>query len=255
MSQFNVRYGLLQQVVDQFPIPTSGLTGWFGDLVNNGVERNTLSNGAAITQWDDMSGNDNHLDVIVNSPTYNATEDAIDLDYNDSVNNTGTTYYSSQKGSKFYVIKYDSLNGNNGVGFVLEVSIGLNVSGQSFRTGKRNSSVHQITTAGGRTEFPGLSYSTANRYLINTRATTTNENGYVMRRNGSNITKGTTITTTNNFQEGLSVGSRVQADNTIFQGNGTMDGKMYEVIVYNRDLTGDEITQIENYLNDKYSIY
>jgi len=251
MSFINTYFGFVQQggVTPFDPTQISGLTAWYGDLVNNGTDRNTLSNNASITQWDDQSGNDYHIDSVSGSITYDATNDNIDTtagvlyhlthpiatgSSNRTVFLVGESAEGAGASNYFYFIGYYDASGGDYYSTIYSSTNNLRLDSSSqFR------------------DFTG-SFSTNTPTLITVGNTGTTTASAFMRKNGSDLSVNGTVEGGGfDTNVGISFGGYLNGNTPTDYGSMSYQ----EFIVYNRALTTTEIEDVERYLNIKYGIY
>jgi hypothetical protein len=238
MSFFNqIAFGFVQQLgVSPFsPEDISGLQLWLAELVNDGTVRSTLSDGASITAWDDKSTSNN--DASANSvPTYDETEDAI---YLDGVSDylQLDTIINHATGTTFLVIK---AAGNTQYGQIFS-----NEGDNSKNAQTRTNNSTQLQSAGGGGNIGNPSISGINNQTQGIlRVWSDGSKAHL----GWNGTSGSSTNHTSTYFPLDCFGSR--RNNTFDD----FEGWYWEVISYDRALTKDEIDQVEEYLNNKYSI-
>ncbi len=246
-SNGNGKFYGTKQII-QSPKQITGLRAWYGSYVNNGTLRTTLADSAAITQWDDLSGNGFHLDNVSGSTTYNATKNAITLTngalYNVSHNivtgSTARTIFNVQEASNTSTLTdilhlglYDGNSHEWGENMRnADYTIASNNGYRRFTTTNSNNTKYQFTT-----QFEGTSIA----------------NNATCRKNGILLGLGASASGNLNNYVGIIVGGYfgVGTYTPVPRGSGL---SAYEIIIYNRILTGTEIMQVENYLKSKYSI-
>jgi len=253
MTRFSLTHGIVQsgqEVIPFSPADINNLIGWWGDTVNNGVDRTTLVQGTSITNWDDLSGNGNDwYDSTVNPPTYDLTKNSISfnggvqaLRNNFQISYTGFTYFwvsNISSNSESYQIsnswnQFDS--GSNSFSLISRYNI--------------NGGVQGLELFGGGIDFRE-SYGTAadlgsTPHIFRAEL---KENDYASISLDSSfvISGSTTYNSSDQYLWRMMGAARL--------GAGFANFDAYELVVYNRILSQSEIDQVETYLNDKYTIY
>lgn len=226
-----------------YPIPentlpvTNDLAIWYGDLIAN-VDRNVLADATQITQWDDLSGNDNN--ATMNSIIYDNTENA--LEFQSTVNESNYGLFNgvnvvSSVGSSIFVV-YKKEAGNTYANLLGRSDVNV-----QYRT---NSANNYIEFVGAGTT--GAFVSGVNLGILGLASHHYDGSTAYVKWNGNS---GSSVSVSPTNQVLNSIGGR---------SNGTLitdvfKGFMYEIIIYNRTLSTSEITQVETYLNNKYTIY
>lgn len=244
MSQI-IRYGIFSSTVTPTPLPTppvSGVTAWYGDLVNGGTDRTTLSNGASITQWDDQSGNDYHLDSVSGTPTYDATNNLLDFTAGTLYNLTHEPISGSS--DRTIISVYETITGGNERVLTFgDVTLGGYLGVQNIST-----STFQYGIDGGYQRF-NQSIGTNNKILNVAGNNGTLVTNSFARNNGIDLTKSTPSSGTIDTTGGGIMTAGYINNGVVFPNN---DIKLYEVIIYDRVLSISEIEQVEAYLGEKY---
>jgi len=250
-----LRYGILSQVGEVSPIPTNGLTAWYGDLVNDGTDRTTLSDGTAITQWDDLSGNGWHVTGTTgNYPVYSADTNAIYFDSSSGLHNND--YNAVTGGSKITIFQIiaerqrinrflwlgDAYNNN---GYIY----GLNYTDprDTILTSRYNNS----STKYDKVFQTGRDLNTFNLHTLTLSGDSINDWGFRV----NTVTQSSTVEdggTDMNYAPSIGIGAQnYNSDNGSWNySNSLLDYK--EFIIYNRALSTSEIQQVEAYLVNKY---
>lgn len=230
---------------------------WYGDLVNSGVQRTTLSNGDAITQWDDQSGNGYHLDGSVGTPTYESASKGIKLNSTTVIGRLTSSPITGQTSTIFSVFKENTV-GNSNLNDTYYMWFGDAGSGGYYGIANRpnsNSINVQSPPSAVQRIYNGSQVEqneTAIFSQVNVDNTMAN---YVLRKDGtvktaSDAGSGTFQTS---YQSKIAMGGFI---NTNFVLNGTSkDITVIETIIFDRLLPTPDIIEVENYLNNKYSVF
>jgi hypothetical protein len=249
--------GLLRDIgiLSQFdPRSLPNLKAWYGDYVNGGTRRITLSNGANVTQWDDLSGNALHIDhVSGTTPTYVTAGNYVN-------SNTGALYNFSRailSGNEartiFWVGQIPQTNQN--------VHLCLIGYGGGASTAYGWSNVYQNSQIDYVDDGYGYWYGTApttivvnQPYLFVTGHPSSGAflTGLIHRHNGQDVTVTASRDSTNDTKNGIIVCGNMNST-TVFRDS--YANHFREFIIYNRLLSTDEIIKVELYLKNKYSIY
>lgn len=248
-------HGAVQQVTGTSPLPTppvSGVTAGYGDLVNSGVDRTALSNGASITQWDDQSGNGYHLDEIIGTtPTYDATNNQLDFTAGSLYNGTAPVITGSTKRTVFLVTETTTTNNTYNL-FIGKFTAGPD--GEYLFMQQVNSSNLRIDIANAYKDFSRTAVSNQ-RFIFTTYSTGTTISSTKVRVDGTELTQSGILNgayTFNNSEGIIAGGGYINSSNVgVRTGSGV---KNSEIIVYDRALTAAEIEQVENYLATKYGL-
>lgn len=233
------------------PFSPSGITGlvmWYSDKVNSGTDRTGLSNGAAITQWDDLSGGGYHLNEAAGTPTYNLSENGIDLNATgDLLGRSTSSPYSSSVVGTIFVAYYSIAT----VSWQYMIWLG-DYSGNYYSPANTASRLEHENYSNGRWVLgSGLRTVKGIHTLI---TPSTNVSLSELRRNG--VSQGTnagsgTIGTLGNE---ILLGGYVDGG-TNYGYDTNKNQRFYEIIGYDNELTTANILLVEDYLNTKYTLY
>lgn len=251
-----LRYGIFSQGVSDFsPDQIDGLVVWYGDNVNDGTDRTTLSDGTAITQWDDQSGNDYHVTPTNDSPVVSGNSIYF-AGSNNRLKYTGTMKISGTTSKTEFI------------SFLIENTTSTQYGtqyGTVNSTGKQNSfsTVMGGSPIGDGTGMFMSDYRGYYKYLIDSNGdgwipsasyiwTKKNPDNFIgneiNRINGTGVIQNSGNNGYYDFGNDLNVGGW-------YDNSRQFKGKLFEYIAYNRALTTEEIEQVEDYLNNKYNIY
>lgn len=204
------------------------------------------SSGNLVSSWSDKSDNSNNLSQgnssyrpTTNSATLNGLN-VIDFDgTNDTLQGTLASLGTNPELTIFAVVQYDVMRAANsilvfvgatstdqGIGFGLHTSNGLN----SFQWGSGSS--HDGNYITGSYVIHGMTKTSSGN--------TTYVNGVAKPLNTSGS---------------LSLASSPTIEISLDNFNNYLDGKVAEILIFNRELDSDERDSIETYLNDKWSVY
>ena len=240
-------------------VPTS-ITGCLLWLDSADYSTFTFDSGTDIQQWDDKSGNNHHCANVINGSfaTYN------DVIYNPYVqfgatnvaliNQDSSLYdYSDSDNTIFVVFKADTSSSGG--------TYGHHIAGDSYRGRQTNGIFGEATSTlgGGGVGFIGYTNNNSDRSCdSNNLAPTTKQvvcgtydgstDVKFYNQNGLQNSKTTGITTAT--QDQFAVGGSKQNATTVAD---EFDGKIYEVIVYDTELTEAQREQVFNYLTTKWN--
>ena len=197
-------------------------------------------NGGNVSQWNDQSGNSNHLTQATASlqPAYSAGE----VDFDGTDDKLGFTQLELNEFSIFMVINLDAISS--------ECLLGdADSANYMFRLGHTAADKVRFRAGGGgagqNSDFTLTSaIPTEQKILLSIvrdSADTT-----VVRQDSTQI--GTT--------GGVSTGNAFVINQICAQQASTtmLDGKVYEMAVYNRNLTGSDLTNVENDIKSRNGI-
>ncbi|MCU0660004.1 MAG: InlB B-repeat-containing protein [Candidatus Pacebacteria bacterium] len=225
-----------------------------------------VADGDRVQCWEDKSGQNNHIrqSVVVDSPFYRLNQQnslpALEFDDAPSGNDdrlftstggtvaTQTTGQIAANGSytKFVVFKYDSLTGSNNM-------VSSNSTGSAFWGGgsPNNGRLHAWNVAvsasnPGHVSSP-TQLTTTEYYIGATRYENIAGNSVLSILNVNGTEVDTDNTVQNHTAQPISIGSHGTATTGL-------DGRIGEVVIYNRALTDSEIDDVECYLSAKWGI-
>jgi hypothetical protein len=229
------------------PIPTLNLRAWYGDVVNNGINRTTLANAASITQWDDQSGNGFNINTKTGTVNYEQFTNSINL-----------------SGGALYNTVHNILSGNVSrtiftVGFAGSVGVTQEFMFLGNAGGNGIAWFPQPSAAAMRVDCNATynQFNTTNTANVTTLYTTKFSGTTVAhisaRKNGADLS----VQSTNINGQVVNTSPAIMVGGYLVNGSPTVRGnmRMKEIIIYNRLLSPAEITQVETYLNNKYSIF
>jgi len=239
------------------PVDINNLIGWWGDTVNNGVDRTTLVEGTLITNWDDLSGNGNdwfESDFNVNPPTYDSTKNSISfngsnkaLRNNFQISYAGFTYFwvsNISSNSQSYQIsntwfRFESGRNTFSLRSRYDVNGGVQQGLEVFGLGNGDG-IDFRESYGTAADLGSTPHIFRGELKENDYASISLDSSFVL--SGS--------TTYNSSDQYL---WKMMGGETVRDSFANFDA--YELVVYNRILSQSEINQVETYLNDKYNIY
>jgi len=223
--------GTWEELFGSLPVPTSSTS-------------TTPTGNTLVTAWADQSGNGNNcsspISVLLNSSPYpslyfNGTNSEITLNAN---------IFNSYSALSLFAVWSIVNNGNNGViGSNAYSSFEIVTVNESY-VRMRNNNFDATINFGG--------WWNAEQFSLSTLAIDTSNASGTMRKNGS--TSGVDFTPENSqaLQGGQTYKIGRYAE---IAGNYFAELSLAELIVYDEKLDGSQITQVEQYLNDKYEIY
>jgi len=247
-----------QVQVPFIPSDLSNLIHWYGDLVNAGnVNRNTLSNGATISTWNDqVAGGSDWFTSTANgktSPTYFSSTNSIRFNgSNNALRNDirigftgGTVFYVStinraninayQTGGVW--VRNESGSVGNKIDFISRYLVSAVEQGLEFFNALSFRASYGTSVALGANPHI-YSYSYLSGGDID------------LHLDGTFVTSGSTPTDINEATTRYRILGAARATPLVTGA----DFDIYEMIVYDRKLNNTERGQVETYLKAKYSI-
>lgn len=220
-----------QQLISSAALPANGLTYHF--VYNDGV------NNDPVTQWDDQSGNGNHLTPVANGPDRVGPTPFVNLNPNDvqrlchfdTVNKSLRKVMNGEAFEHVFIaVKIASYVGTRKI---LEVGVG--VGSLSIKTVAPGDILIDNTAAGTSGSLtPGY-----NDILIHM-----NSHGDLFLHNFYGITNSLTVGGAVYAMDLLAVGDYAEATSGIFY--------PFEIVGYSNFLTEDETAQVYQYFGNKY---
>jgi len=206
------------------------------------ADSSTITGTTTVTQWRDKSGNTRHMGV-----------------------GSGTTSYSSSaiQLTNSYMFVTSAVNLINVTVFIIAKTTGP--SNQTVFTGRPNSSVNwdsldgfgfymdetiQVRFYGQQPsgKFSTFSVNTSTPRLFSFKSTGTSVSGWYQ---GVSQSGGTLSSTRTSTAQGFAIGGEWAGSS---YGNITTNASLYEIIVYNSDLTDNQRQQVESYLAQKWNL-
>ena len=218
-------------------MPMSGIVGWFdaNDPNSNGV---IPPNNTEIILWRDKSGNENHFGSKVPGKYING-----------SIKFSGSWYMSYKPQNYpidvYIVVKLDQLDVPSDIISIGELALD-NFNSLTYGEYKpkywSNGSNNYSRTKNANADVP----ENSNGPLL--MGWSISNNDFKIYRNGKQIMSSTEYTWSAN-NPFLRLGSRHP-----WKTNQTLNGNIYEIIVYNRKLNESERKQVESYLSNKWQL-
>lgn len=199
----------------------------------------SYSSGTLVSQWRDKSGNDNHVNQSTTSsqPTRNRTlnsKSVVDFDGSDDSLSSSNSLTLSSGHTMFAVTLTDAFSSDAGL-------ISIN-----------NQLLNGITI-----HTSGLAYFYFGSGGYNTTQSVSTSTSYILTKVWTGATSGNRISYKNGTQ-GYSTGTMTNSSSTgvlrLGQQTTYYNGYIAEVVIYNRELSQDEITKVHNYLQNKWNI-
>ncbi|MEQ9298787.1 MAG: LamG-like jellyroll fold domain-containing protein [Cyclobacteriaceae bacterium] len=201
---------------------------------------NGVTGTSSVTQWDDMSGlNRDVTPISANSPAL--LNDAVNfneaIDFSDDPMTTGSSGILGANSvySKFSVFQFDAAAGNN---LISSNTNGSALSGNGTDTDIRIS--HDGTSVLEATSVVAAD----NYYMVSSIYGAPGSGNNFIRVNGNQVATNITNSTYSDVE--IQIGGLAGADG--------LDGKIAEAIVYNSEIGGGDLGQVESYLAVKYGI-
>ena len=235
------------------PASIANLTAWYGDYVNGGTLRTTLNNGANVNQWDDSSGNGFHLANKISQPTYTSAGNSVNIGVGDALWCSRPVLSGASVCTIFMAYKY-----NDGTQHGYIMGFGIASGGGAFDIANLNATngtfnlTNESVSKGALTQ----TLNTGQKAVFSLNMPNANTNTAVLRKNASAKTLSGTDFTLNITSSGkFIIGGYIDSGGNATVYSSTKDFNAYEFIIYNRSLTTAEVSQVETYLNAKYTIY
>ena len=248
------------------PVATGTLYPALG--VPTGAVTTTNVTTSNITQWNDQSGNNNNFSGI-SFPSLNANDlnskPTISLSYTDYsgddpwlyskyfLSNTNPDIMGSVGTTAFAVVFVDdvcSVNNTNGAIFG---NFGTAGDGSHYPYGPTCSVYDSFATENRKGPLTAP-VTITNAWSLYSVVSTTNDwrayiNGQLMHSNNTNVYSNAINNSNEDGNGNLLIGYQSQ------NGDHYLNGKVAEILIYNRVLTTTERQQVQVYLNTKYAIY
>ena len=199
----------------------------------------SYSSGTLVSQWRDKSGNDNHVSQSTTSsqPTRNRTlnsKSVVDFDGSDDSLSSSNSLTLSSGHTMFAVTLTDAFSSDAGL---ISIQDRLD-NGITIHTG-------------------GYAYFYFGSGSYNTTQSVAASTSYILSKVWTGATSGNRISYKDGTQ-GYSTGTMASSHSTgvlrLGQQTTYYNGYIAEVIIYNRELSQDEITKVHNYLQNKWNI-
>jgi Concanavalin A-like lectin/glucanases superfamily len=218
------------------PLDLPGCALWLDGADQSSV---TFSSGSNVSQWNDKSGNGLNATVLNGTPTYTQ---ALGMTFNGSSALQVTYTASPTIETLFVIIKFNSVSAQGDI-----------FSGTAM--GQREYLMYSPYSPG--TIYLGR-YGTAPSGSINGGTVTTSSNymlGYVFNGTANTISlyQGGNLTSSGTPQFTYSSGGTISAIGS-YNGNGYLQGQIYELIVYSTALTTAQRQAVEGYLANKWGL-
>ena len=216
----------------------------------------SYSSGTAVSEWRDKSGNSNHL-TMSNGPTRSVTQNSKSgLAFNGSSQwGNAVTGGAISETTMIAVCSLATLtpSGSNSGGGVVSVNQhsadNFNAIVYNEYTAKRWMNGSSSWTRTPNTVSTSDETSTGPHIISNAIKT----GAFNLYRNGTNLTS-TSYTYSAQTNGKIVIGNRHTNSSNNPVSNGYWYGNIYEVIVYDRVLSSDELTKVHNYLQNKWNI-
>mgnify|MGYP003673796041 FL=1 len=210
---------------------------------------NASSYGGSGTTWTDLSSQGNHA-TLVNSPTYNSTDKLFEFSGDTSQHITVPSGFADfSNGSTFFFVA------DLGTGDNWERLLDFSVGGQTndaFNFGRKQ------TSAALSLQFYHVEEGNANKLLESDQISNNTLASYAVTTDGTNakIYKNGSLVDTISFAATLSNVTRTQnyIGRSRAGGNAYYEGEMAVVGIFNRDLSGAEISNLHTAYATTYSL-
>lgn len=216
----------------------------------------TYSSGTAVSEWRDKSGNSNHA-TMSNGPTRSVTQNSKSgLAFNGSSQwGNAVTGVAISETTMIVVCSLATLtpSGSNSGGGAVSINQhsadNFNAIVYNEYTAKRWMNGSSSWTRTPNTVSTSDETSTGPHIISNAIKT----GAFNLYRNGTNLTSASyTYSAQTNGK--IVIGNRHTNSGNSPVSNGYWYGNIYEVIVYDRVLSSDELTKVHNYLQNKWNI-
>jgi hypothetical protein len=226
------------------PLQIPNCFAWYGDLVNTGVTRTTLSNGAYITRWDDLSGNNYHLkELTTNKVTYLTTGNYIRFTTANAAKMQTANNVAEINGQPattvFTVYKATDTT------YSYRLDIGTPTTQYRLYRGASGERLSYWDAGPTYNRWQPYEVAGGNYIQTTTHTASSNRTTEAVRVNGvagTNYNNSGTNTPSITGKLGIGV-------------YGIPNDDLREIIMYNRVLTATEIGLVESWLNVKYGVY
>lgn len=216
----------------------------------------TYSSGTAVSEWRDKSGNSNHA-TMSNGPTRSVTQNSKSgLAFNGSSQwGNAVTGGAISETTMIVVCSLATLtpSGSNSGGGAVSINQhsadNFNAIVYNEYTAKRWMNGSSSWTRTPNTVSTSDETSTGPHIISNAIKT----GAFNLYRNGTNLTS-TSYTYSAQTNGKIVIGNRHTNSGNSPASNGYWYGNIYEVIVYDRVLSSDELTKVHNYLQNKWNI-
>lgn len=221
------------------PNKLSGLSAWL-----DANDSNTITeSGGAVSQWDDKSGNGNHVTqgTGANQPVTNATtknsKNVIDFD--------GSAWFDTPAA-------YNTLANDDITVFIVSKQTTSGVQGTLLRGQASGSTKLYLYYA---SSYVVGGYNNNSHDSVASNAGVIEWNTITFKKNGATqgiqINSGTEITDSAGVDVATVDAVTIGAD---YAGSDALNGSIAEIIIYNRNLTEQERALVKNYLTTKWAI-
>jgi len=243
-------------------LPSSGLVLWLNS------ESLQLTNGANVTEWKDISGNNRHFtqSTTTDQPTYIASDGAfngkpvINFATDDVLLKSFDAELNTNEFTTFIVMCTNNDNNNYQVGFESRSFTGASRKGYNIYANMTGSNNRWEFWVGQSSSWNNINSATGSAVVNQPNILTLFIEGgngaggavtaQTLRVDGTQV-----ATATPNYYKNTDEASQVGKINDTGSGSTfALIGKVAEVIKFNRHLTDNEILQWESYLSIKYNI-
>ena len=207
-----------------------------------------LRNGVGVTvrQWDDSSGNANHITQVTSGDQAALAEGGLDFEGGeaDHYDLTANIAIASQEAfAVFLVMKVESYDSQNSILGTGDTDVLL-----EFQTDRRI----RLKTAAGTDiiQYASNSFAAASKMLISITRTSGGTGEWKVYKNGSLLSEDSTPT-----GDGNNTGAFTFNQVALRNDDRHFDGIIHEMLVYDTtDLTGSEVGKVNNYLLNKHNL-
>jgi hypothetical protein len=215
------------------PLNLSGCQLWL-----DAADASTLTlSGSNVTQWNDKSGNGRNGTAFNSSPTYSSSKKSIDFDGTQGLTTSLTASTNIESG--FVVASFTNVT-------LVNTMLGCyeSTGGRQFRVYAQQ--INTIKQGISNVLSTGATLSNNITYLCEYTNNGTTLNHYLT---GSSYASGTSVA----YNAGLTtaIGSRFDSSNPSSE---SMRGSIFEILIFNSDLSTSQRQQVEGYLASKWGL-
>ena len=221
-----LRLGAVAPAAASFaPTDLAGLAAWYDA---SDASTFTYSSGVVVSQWNDKSGNARHLTqgTVANQPSRSGTQNGLSTVVYDGTNDVMSVAWTSLTQNGFVAVSFTGASG------VTQVVVGYGNDRYPIFNNSSNGSSGYILTGGVGSSNTTTTFRTA---------------ASVMSTSSPRVWLNGTLTTGTSTSSGSGGTLTVGAGGSFF-----LNGSIGEVVIYTTVPAGPDITQVLNYLKNKW---